>query len=175
MPRALPGTGGASPLQCPAQRRQQCFHEFLRWNDNRSIPGAGGGSGIYTRKGPPTLPIRLPPATRPKWQGDTSSYINASAGTSTTLNNQLTLAPGTLFQLVPGIEVQSEGNLELSPLAQWDFSTTGFHTGKLSGLPGFLTLRAAGNLQVHPWFHACGPPEELQDSTWKKSDEFMRI
>jgi len=72
-------------------------------------------------------------------QNDTRSYMNV-AGVDA---SGLTLKGGSAqsLQLRPGIEVRSSGNLTLS--STWDLTSW-----RYGGLPGNLTLRAAGDLDV---------------------------
>ncbi|WP_246534842.1 filamentous haemagglutinin family protein [Methylomonas paludis] len=76
------------------------------------------------------------------WLQDTSSFMNAKP--------VLTDNSGANLQILPGIEIRSSSDLTLSSV--WDFMNGNWRyadsTGALS-LPGFLTLRAADNLNIN--------------------------
>lgn len=90
------------------------------------------------------------------WQSDTAAFMNDQAGLLDSAGGSLTL-PATLL-LAPGIEVRSSGDLTLA--AAWDFeaggsgwsaATSTWNSGWRYGadsLPGFLTLRAGGDLDI---------------------------
>ncbi|WP_347989120.1 filamentous haemagglutinin family protein [Methylomonas sp. AM2-LC] len=75
-----------------------------------------------------------------QWQSDTASFM---ANAPELVNNS-----GSLVELMPGIEVRSSGSLALASTAPWDFSGSGWRYGSTQSLPGFLTLRAVGDLDV---------------------------
>lgn len=71
---------------------------------------------------------------------DLTNWYNATVA----LMGSSTVSAGQ-FDLRPGIEVQSSDLLNLN--TPWDFTSWRF--GTASDLPGFLTLRAAGNLNIN--------------------------
>ncbi|HYA38419.1 MAG TPA: filamentous hemagglutinin family protein, partial [Candidatus Methylomirabilis sp.] len=73
-------------------------------------------------------------------QSDTGTYMNnASAGN---INNTLGIGSDTRFHLLPGVEIDSTGDLALN--APWDL----LHW-RYNGNAGVLTLRTAGNLNIN--------------------------
>ncbi|MDD5273142.1 MAG: filamentous hemagglutinin family protein [Methylovulum sp.] len=73
------------------------------------------------------------------WQTDTSSFMAAAPS--------LVNGSGTAIDLLPGIEIRSSGNLTLSntwDLLNWRYADS---QGNKT-LPGFLTLRAGGDLNI---------------------------
>jgi len=71
------------------------------------------------------------------WYADAAAFMQSAPGIAAALGS-----PGGLsVQVVPGIEVDSPTDLVLQ--ADWDLSTWRF-----AGVPGILTLRAGGNLQI---------------------------
>lgn len=87
------------------------------------------------------------------WKGDTAAFMN-NAQAPVNLS-------GASIQLLPGLEIRSDGDLTLQD--KWDFmdgawntvtqkwdSTWRFDDGTgANTLPGFLTLRAGGNLNIN--------------------------
>jgi len=83
-----------------------------------------------------------------KWQTDTAEFMSTVAA--------LTNNSGAAIQLLPGIEVRSTGDLTLQD--QWDFMDgikdlghSSWRYNNAQGqqvLPGFLTLRAGGDLNI---------------------------
>jgi hypothetical protein len=85
------------------------------------------------------------------WQHDTANFMNNAPQTVNT--------SGSVLLLMPGIEVQSSGNLTLA--STWDFmsggtgwssATSSWNSGWRYGaeqLPGYLTLRAADDLNIN--------------------------
>lgn len=88
------------------------------------------------------------------WRNETNNFMNARP--------DLTNNSGTYLEILPGIEVRSSGDLTLTN--KWDFMTPGqwssdtaswvsdWRYNDVSGektLPGFLTLNAAGNLNIN--------------------------
>lgn len=74
------------------------------------------------------------------WQNDTSNFMAVAPA--------LANFSGTVIDLLPGIEIRSTGNLTLA--SPWDFM--GWRYADRQGqtiLPGFLTLRADGNLNIN--------------------------
>jgi len=69
------------------------------------------------------------------YYADAASFAAAAVG----LQGSLNTAGIASLDVVPGIEIQSAGDLELD--SDWDLSQWRFN-----GLPGVLTLRAAGNI-----------------------------
>ena len=73
------------------------------------------------------------------WQQDTRDFMNAAP----TLAN----FSGTAIDLLPGLEIRSNGDLTLSN--QWDLLSWRYSDAQGNKtLPGFLTLRAGGNLNI---------------------------
>ncbi|MGD0959938.1 MAG: filamentous hemagglutinin family protein [Methylomonas sp.] len=92
------------------------------------------------------------------WQTDTANFMNNQANLLDSAGGGLSL-PSSVT-LMPGIEVRSSGNLTLA--ANWDFESggsgwsaaaaawnSGWRYGPEANLPGFLTLRAAGDLDIN--------------------------
>jgi len=85
------------------------------------------------------------------WMTDTATFMNNAP--------QLVNNSGGVIELLPGIEVRSSGNLTLA--SNWDFMAggtgwssatnswnSGWRYGGDANLPGFLTLRASGDLNI---------------------------
>jgi filamentous hemagglutinin family protein len=77
-------------------------------------------------------------ASSARWYTDAASFMGNAAAIATALQGSL----GLPITVVPGIQIQSTGNLTLA--TNWDLSSWRF-----DGVPGILTLRAAGNLQFN--------------------------
>ncbi|NLI81627.1 MAG: filamentous hemagglutinin N-terminal domain-containing protein [Deltaproteobacteria bacterium] len=78
------------------------------------------------------------------WKTNTQNYMNVSGAVQSRLLTRLNLE-NTLpesFHFVPGIEVKAAGDLTLG--TNWDLTTW-----RYGDEPGFLTLRAGGNLNVN--------------------------
>jgi hypothetical protein len=74
------------------------------------------------------------------WQSSLSNYMSAALPDGgARLQKELRVVDSAALQLAPGLEVRSSGDLTLQDA--WDLTT-------YSGAPGFLTLRAAGNLNI---------------------------
>ncbi|MDO9242103.1 MAG: filamentous hemagglutinin, partial [Methylicorpusculum sp.] len=71
-------------------------------------------------------------------QNETATYMNGIA-----LNDVIGNKFGTGYEIAPGIEVRSAGNLTLS--SKWDLVDQRYGE---DATPGFLTLRAAGNVSL---------------------------
>ena len=105
--------------------------------------------------------------TPDQYMNDAQQFItNAEAsGVKTGLVSSLDLTESDAdsFHLVPGIEIQSQGDMTLS--STWDLSKKRF-----DGEPGMLTLRAAGDLNInaylvdHPTTYKSLNAETLMDS-----------
>lgn len=80
-------------------------------------------------------------AGNPLWN-DANNFVNAAAGVTRALGHG-TADPR--LQVIPGIEVQSSGDLTVG--TTFDLSTWRF--GPNLDVPGALTLRAAGNLNIN--------------------------
>jgi len=89
---------------------------------------------------------------------DNSGAVNkdatASAANITSVTNRLSGELGSnastysTFSLLPGIELQSTGNITLA--ADWNLSGAAWRVGGVqNGAPGVLTLRAAGDLTIN--------------------------
>jgi filamentous hemagglutinin family protein len=84
------------------------------------------------------------------WKADTATFMNNAP--------QITNNSGSALVLMPGIEVQSSGNLTLAATLDfmsggsgWNATTSTWSSGWRYGaesLPGFLTLRAGGDLNI---------------------------
>ncbi len=79
------------------------------------------------------------------WLNALTGYMNtalSTGGAGPTLQGQLNLVNSGAFQFLPGLEVRSTtGNLTLG--STWDLTSW-----RYNGAPGFLTLRAAGDLDI---------------------------
>jgi len=74
------------------------------------------------------------------WQNDTRNFMNATP----TLAN----FSGTAIDLLPGLEIRGSGNLTLQN--QWDLLNWRYTDAQgAKTLPGFLTLRAGGDLNIN--------------------------
>ncbi|MDP2177149.1 filamentous haemagglutinin family protein [Methylicorpusculum sp.] len=71
-------------------------------------------------------------------QNETATYMNGIA-----LNDVIGNKFGTGYEIAPGIEIRSAGNLTLS--SKWDLVDQRYGE---DATPGFLTLRAAGNVSL---------------------------
>lgn len=76
-------------------------------------------------------------ASSGSWYTDAASFMSQAPAVTAALAG----SSGLNVSVVPGIEIQSSGDLTLA--TNWDLSTWRFN-----GAPGVLTLRAAGNLLV---------------------------
>ena len=72
-------------------------------------------------------------------QNETAAFM-ANAGT---IERALGKANDAAFHLIPGVEIQSDGDLRLNTDTAWNL-----FTWRDGGEPGILTLRAAGNLRL---------------------------
>ncbi len=76
------------------------------------------------------------------WQSDTAAYMASAAAPAN--------ASGTNIVLAPGLDIRSAGDLSVS--SSWDFMARNPANGDLlwryQGVPGFLRLEAAGDINV---------------------------
>jgi hypothetical protein len=72
------------------------------------------------------------------WQQDTSAFMQAAPS--------LANSSGSPVSLLPGLEIRSAGTLSLAE--PWDLLSWRYSHGQEQGLPGFLTLRAGGDLNI---------------------------
>jgi len=70
------------------------------------------------------------------WQADTAAYMAAAQAPA-----------NAAFTLLPGIEIRSQGNLSLQD--RWESFWRYADAGGNASLPGFLTLRAGGDLNIN--------------------------
>ncbi|HUA25569.1 MAG TPA: filamentous hemagglutinin family protein [Steroidobacteraceae bacterium] len=86
-------------------------------------------------------------ATQSLAQAAASGFMSqAMPGTGETVAQALGQADNPAFSIVPGIEIDSPGNLTVSNT--WDFST--WRYGPNQDIPGVLTIRTGGSLTLDP-------------------------
>lgn len=80
-------------------------------------------------------------------QGQTAQFMQNVTANATAITNAL----GKGVTVLPGIEIDSTGDLTVSTSSPWDFyanGTAAWRYGANNNIPGVLTLRAGGNLYV---------------------------
>jgi len=164
------GVGGAVELSSNQAVAQTADAQGLVLKDGSliDVSGAQGGGSVHLRAQRNDSSVAIAPVQASIQGADSliaeavktvtlsgNSAITASqiAAWKTDTANSMTHGPaiaaalGGGFELMPGLEIRTTGDLSLGQA--WDLSTWRYADGAGGFLPGFLTLRAGGNLNLN--------------------------
>lgn len=142
VPGSVAGNGGTVFFRAP---RIASMPGGAEDDVNMTVAGTVKGASRVVAEGfKEHVATTIGTAEQAAWLGEAATYMGNAAAIGSRRFAGLTLDDPSVFRFLPGIEVDSPGDLNLN--TAWDFTAPA--AGSYGG-PGMLTLRAAGNLNVN--------------------------